>query len=136
MTLKIGFWYMAILVIFGDKMFNLGPIDFKMDMNWHKIGQMPLWYVNIKFAYLVHFLSNFDVPFFNARILKTNRMVTAIFPFVQILVFAPFLIWGLIWAVLNQELTYWADINRECVVKAYLSYKLSRPKNNDYWPMG
>ena len=67
---------MAILVIFGDKMADLGPIDFKMGlyikvnindwqkkfevhisehlakmaMNWHRIGQMPLWRANIKLA--------------------------------------------------------------------------------------
>ena len=62
---------MAILVIFwsifGDRMANLGMIDFKiglyikvnvnvkslsnkldkMAINWHKIGQMPLWRMNI-----------------------------------------------------------------------------------------
>ena len=67
---------MAILVIFwsifGDRKANLGLIDFKiglyikinvnagqnkfevrlakMAMNWHKIGQMPLWRMNIKLA--------------------------------------------------------------------------------------
>ena len=64
---------MAILVIFGDKMANLGSIDFKiclyikenvingqkmdvhiskhlakMAINWHKLGQILLWRVNIK----------------------------------------------------------------------------------------
>ena len=63
---------MAILVIFMDRMANLGLIDFKiglyikinvnmgktnlkyisknlakMAINWHKIGQMPLWRMNI-----------------------------------------------------------------------------------------
>ena len=63
---------MSILVVFGDKMANLGPIDFKiglyikvnvknfevriskhlakMAINLHKTGQMPLWRVNIKCA--------------------------------------------------------------------------------------
>ena len=65
---------MAILVIFwsifGERIANLGLIDFKigiyikvnvnnkfevnnlakMAINWHKIGQMPLWRMNIKLA--------------------------------------------------------------------------------------
>ena len=67
---------MAILVIFGDRMLNLSLMDFKiglytkvningwqnkfevhiskhmdkMAINWHKIGQMPLLGLNIKWA--------------------------------------------------------------------------------------
>ena len=86
---------MAILVIFwsifGDRMANLSLIVFKiglyvkvtvnagetnfksisnnlakMAINGHKIGQMPLWHKNIKWAKLRHFSSNFDIFFLNA----------------------------------------------------------------------
>ena len=75
--LKMGFCVMTILVIFwsifGDRMANLGLIDFKIGLyievnvsvgknkfevhiyqfaqnaiNCHKIGQMPLWRMDIK----------------------------------------------------------------------------------------
>ena len=79
---------MAILVIvlsiFGDRMANLSMIDFKiglyikvnvnvgktnlksisnnlakMIINWHKIGQMPLWRMNIKFGITWSFFIQF-----------------------------------------------------------------------------
>ena len=66
----MGFWDIAILVIFGDKMASLGPINYKivfytkvnvneghiskrlakMSINWHRINQMPLLCVNIKWS--------------------------------------------------------------------------------------
>ena len=59
-------------------MANLGLIDFKIGLyikvNWHKIGQMPLWRKNIN---LVIFRPILTLLFFqNPCFLKTNRMVT------------------------------------------------------------
>ena len=49
----------------------------KMAINWHKIGQMPLWHKNIKLDITWSFSSDFDIIFsVNAYFFKTNRMVT------------------------------------------------------------
>ena len=75
--------------MFWDRMANLGLIDFKLglyikvnvnkfefhiskhlakiDINWHKIGQMPLLGKNIKWALFCHFLSNFKCLFFEDK---------------------------------------------------------------------
>ena len=72
-----GILIYGLLMIFGDKIANLGPIDFKIGLyikvnvnarqnkfevhiskhldkvaiNWQKISKMPLWRVNIKWLY-------------------------------------------------------------------------------------
>ena len=42
---------------------------------------------------------------------------------------------AIIWAHNPQLSIYWADIHRECVVEAYLSYKVCLIQNIDNWPI-
>ena len=86
---KWGFEIPSFKCFFGDRMTHLSLIDFKiglytkvnvnggqnkfevhiskhlakMAINWHKIGQMPLLGLNINWALLGHFSSNFNVLF-------------------------------------------------------------------------
>ena len=67
MATLVSFWS-----IFGDRMANLGLIDFKIGMyikvnvnltkmviKWHKIGQMPLLHKNIKLGITWSFFVQF-----------------------------------------------------------------------------
>ena len=90
MAILVSFWS-----IFGDRMANLGLIDFKICLHFkvnvtagqnkfevhiyqiaqnghqlHKIGQMPLWRMDIIWPYLGRFSSNFDVIFYKCLFFK------------------------------------------------------------------